>query len=41
VVEFDETNNVISIEEKPKSPKVELRCARVYFYDNEVTIART
>ena len=36
VVEFDETNNVISIEEKPQSPKSNYAVPGIYFYDNEV-----
>jgi glucose-1-phosphate thymidylyltransferase len=36
VVEFDETNNVISIEEKPEKPKSNFAVPGVYFYDNSV-----
>jgi glucose-1-phosphate thymidylyltransferase len=36
VVEFDEGNNVISIEEKPPFPKSNYAVPGVYFYDNEV-----
>lgn len=36
VVEFDEGNNVISIEEKPQFPKSNYAVPGVYFYDNEV-----
>jgi glucose-1-phosphate thymidylyltransferase len=36
VVEFDERNNVISIEEKPQFPKSNYAVPGVYFYDNEV-----
>ncbi len=36
VVEFDKDNNVISIEEKPKSPKSNYAVPGLYFYDNNV-----
>lgn len=36
VVEFDDKNNVMSIEEKPQKPKSNYAVPGLYFYDNDV-----
>ena len=36
VVQFDENNNVISLEEKPEKPKSKYAVPGLYFYDNTV-----
>lgn len=36
IVEFDADNNVLSIEEKPETPKSNFAIPGLYFYDNDV-----
>jgi len=36
VVEFDDSGNVVSVEEKPKQPKSNYAITGLYFYDNRV-----
>jgi glucose-1-phosphate thymidylyltransferase len=36
VVEFDDSGNVVSVEEKPKEPKSNYAITGLYFYDNRV-----
>ena len=36
VVEFDQSNRILSIEEKPKQPKSSFVVPGIYFYDNTV-----
>ena len=36
IVEFDDSSNVLSIEEKPKNPKSNYAVIGLYFYDNDV-----
>jgi len=36
IIEFDENRNVISLEEKPQSPKSNIAAVGLYFYDSKV-----
>ncbi len=36
VIEFDEKNNIVSIQEKPKKPKSNIIVSGLYFYTNDV-----
>jgi len=36
VIEFDNTGNILSIEEKPKKPKSNYAVAGIYFFDNNI-----
>ena len=38
IVEFDEENNVLSLEEKPKKPKSNFAIVGLYFYPNDVIL---
>lgn len=37
VIEFDDSYNVISVEEKPKAPKSNYAAVGLYFYDSQIT----
>ncbi|MHC4784014.1 MAG: sugar phosphate nucleotidyltransferase, partial [Planctomycetota bacterium] len=37
VIEFDDSHNVISIEEKPAEPKSNYAAVGLYFYDSQIT----